>query len=73
MANDPKNRLELRQRMIRQLAQAVARRIKVRQHAFHHLPKARAVVHFAQVREFVRDHVIDHVLARVHQALVQAR
>src|SRR5476649_2916550 len=41
-------------------------------HRAHDLPERRAVIHLAQVRELVRDDVVDHLHAEVHETPVQA-
>ena len=43
----------------------------VGQHRAHHLPEGRAVVHLAQVGQFVGDHVVDHRQREVDQPPVQ--
>ena len=53
-------------------AQPRARRVVVGHHRSHDVPEARAVVHLAQVRELVRDDVVDRRQREVDQAPVQA-
>ena len=60
-----RGRVETRRHLA--VAQRQARALVVGQHRAHHVPEGRAVVHLAQVRQFVGHHVVDDRQAEMHQ------